>query len=107
MKSMRLEITTAASTPDTTVRRLDIASPKVTLNGAPPTKTCSSAPPAAILLKENTHGYSLSIQVPCEPTFPFSGEIYPGTYTVSVAGNSYSNLPQGTPFVVYRQLEIR
>ena len=73
---------------------------KVTLNGAPPSSSCSTSSPATVLLHEITQGYNLTIAVPCTPSFAWSGNIYPGTYKVSVAGNSNSNLPQGTAFVV-------
>ena len=79
---------------------------KITLNGAEPTSTCTSSSPASVLLREVTQGYSLTIAVPCNTMFAWSGTVYPGTYKVSVAGNSNSNLPQGSAFIANAALPL-
>lgn len=79
---------------------------KVTLNGATPAATCSSASPATVILQDAAQGYSLSVPVPCNSMFAWSGTVYPGTYKVLVAGNSYSNLPVGSSFVASPALKV-
>ena len=52
-----------------------------------------------VRLSNDKLGYSFDLSVPCSSsTFAWSGSIFPGTYDVSVAGASYSNLPS-QPFV--------
>lgn len=78
----------------------------VTLNKAPPMRTCSSASPATVIFKELAQGYTLTMASVCDTAFSFAGTVYPGTYEVSVAGTSFSNLPQGSPFVAVDQLVV-
>jgi hypothetical protein len=71
----------------------------LTLNGIAPTTSpaCSGnpdQPKATVRLTSAKLGYAFELPVPCSSsTFGFSGEVFPGTYAVSVAGGSYSNLP--------------
>src|SRR5690606_12685912 len=41
-----------------------------------------------------------------DATASFNGTVYPGTYKVSVAGTTFSNLPQGSAYVVHPSLAI-
>jgi hypothetical protein len=79
---------------------------RVTLNGQVPTKTCTSAAPGYVNLYEAAAGYTLQIPIACDATLSFNGQIYPGTYKVSVIGTSYSNLPSGTSYVVYDRVAV-
>jgi alpha-D-ribose 1-methylphosphonate 5-triphosphate synthase subunit PhnG len=71
----------------------------ITLNGAAPTSdpACSqnpTQPKAVVRLTNAKMGYSFDLQVPCSSsTFAWTGDVFPGTYAVSVAGGNYSNLP--------------
>ena len=82
---------------------LDVATASIagtiTLNGAAPTTSpgCSGNPTqskATVHLANSKLGYSFDFDVPCSSsTFAWSGQLFPATYAVSVAGGSYSNLP--------------
>ncbi len=78
----------------------------ITLNDLPPMKTCSTSSPATVIFKEVADGYTLTLAALCNTAFSFSGTVYPGTYDVSVAGTSFSNLPQGSPFLAVEKLVI-
>ncbi|HEX9103376.1 MAG TPA: hypothetical protein VF997_14290 [Polyangia bacterium] len=72
----------------------------ITLNGTAPTSdpACTGSPSqskAVVRLTNAKLGYAFDLQVPCSSsTFAWSGDVFPGTYAVSVAGSSsYSNLP--------------
>jgi hypothetical protein len=72
----------------------------VTLNGAAPTTTaaCTASPTAAkatVHLTDSTNGYRFDLDVPCSSsTFQWGGSVFPGTYVVTVDGDStYSNVP--------------
>jgi len=78
----------------------------ITLNDLPPMKTCSTSSPATVIFKEVADGYTLTLAAVCNTAFSFSGTVYPGTYDVSVAGTSFSNLPQGSPFLAVEDLVI-
>lgn len=80
---------------------------KILLNGMLPTSTCMTASPATVLFNELTDGYSLSTALPCDPAFPFTTTIYPGTYRVSVQGSTNSNLPTGSPFVAIDRIKLQ
>ena len=106
---------------DPTMAALDVKTVqlagRVTLNGADPVKTgtgCTNYPSqskANIRLTEPTRNYSFLISIPCSATdFAFSATVYPGTYRVTVEGNSYagyiySNLPT-QPYVIASRLQI-
>ncbi len=83
----------------------------LTLNGVAPTSdpACTNSPTqtkAIVRLANAKLGYSFDLTVPCSSsTFAWSGQIFPGTYTVSVAGSQYSNLPD-TPFVANSALAV-
>ncbi len=80
----------------------------VTLNGAQPTSTCSSADRATVRMEDSQRGYTFNIPVPCNggsSVFTFTGAVYPGTYRVSVIGG-LSNLPQGTPYIANQALTV-
>ncbi|MCU1280068.1 MAG: hypothetical protein JWM53_3614, partial [bacterium] len=84
----------------------------VTLNGAAPTTlpSCNpsaSTPKASVRLTDVARGYSFDLPVPCSAsTFSWSGVVFPGTYRVSVIGDSnYSSLPAQS-FVANGQLDI-
>ena len=79
---------------------------KVLLNGSIPTTTCMTASPATVVLFETTRGYRFSLPVPCSPTFAWNATVYPGTYKVTVQGNTNSNLPTGSAFVALPALPI-
>jgi hypothetical protein len=79
---------------------------KITLNGAPPIRTCTSATPANVLLVDHAHHYALTIPAACNDAFAFSGNVYPGIYEISVQGTTYSNLPQGSPYVAVELIQI-
>jgi hypothetical protein len=67
----------------------------VTMNGAQPTSSCSSADRATVKLDDAARDYHFSFPVPCNgATTPFSwtGVVFPGTYRVTVTGG-YSTLP--------------
>jgi uncharacterized alpha/beta hydrolase family protein len=78
------------------VPTVDVAG-TVTLNGAAPklnASACSDyADPsnvtaATVTLVENTYHYQFGFPITCSATsFSFSGSIFPGTYTATVAGN--------------------
>jgi hypothetical protein len=91
----------------------------VTLNGAAPTvgTSCSGNPQVAtsdIQLVESTKGYVIDLYTRCgDPTFAFTGKLYPGSYVVrvnNINGTNYSNLPQapsaGQSFVANAALII-
>ena len=72
----------------------------VTLNGAAPMPepTCTTNPTyvtSRIRLTEVTNGYSFTLSTLCKDSgFPFSAQIFPGTYRITVDGtNAYSSLP--------------
>jgi hypothetical protein len=80
----------------------------VTLNGTMPSTstTCNPSPTTAkahVVFTDGADGYSFTVPIACSsPNFSFNGVVYPGIYSVSVAGvNGYSNLPTqsylGTP----------
>jgi hypothetical protein len=83
----------------------------ITLNAAAPTSdpACSGNPMAAKAIVQLTNaklGYAFALPVPCSSsTFAWSGEIFPGTYAVSVAGGNYSNLPD-QPFLANGALTV-
>jgi hypothetical protein len=83
----------------------------LTLNGQAPTSdpACTSSPTstkAVVRFADAKHGYSFDLEVPCSSsTFAWSGQIFPGTYTVSVAGSQYSNLPDA-PFTANAGLAV-
>ncbi len=71
----------------------------ITLNGAAPTTTCttgSTYSKAAVHLTDAKQGYRFDLPVSCsQADFSWSGNVYPGTYAVTVDGGSgYSNLPR-------------
>src|SRR5262249_21094270 len=92
-----------AVTANTTGVALDVKPATVagtlTLNGQAPTSdpACTSSPTsqkAIVRFADAKNGYSFDLNVPCSSsTFAWSGQIFPGTYSVSVAGSQYSNLP--------------
>jgi hypothetical protein len=53
-------------------------------------------------LTDPTLGYVIPISVVCDPTFPFQADVY----QVSIIGTIFSNLPQGSPYIVYQRLAI-
>ena len=71
----------------------------ITLNAAAPTSdpACTSNPlqtKAVVRLTNATLGYAFDFEVPCSSsTFAWSGDVFPGTYQVTVSGSDYSNLP--------------
>ncbi|MBL8956965.1 MAG: hypothetical protein JNK82_39700 [Myxococcaceae bacterium] len=69
----------------------------VTQNGTVPTGgTCTSSPRGYVALTDAAQGYSFSLPIPCMGSpATFSGAVYPGTYKVTVSGNSAngSSLP--------------
>ncbi|MBL8950189.1 MAG: hypothetical protein JNK82_05395, partial [Myxococcaceae bacterium] len=69
----------------------------VTQNGMVPTGgTCTSSPRGYVNLVDAAQGYSFSFPIPCMGSpATFGGAVYPGTYRVTVAGNSAngSSLP--------------
>jgi hypothetical protein len=71
---------------------------KVTMNGADPTNggDCASRPTAtkaSVVLADAGKGYSFTLPLSCgDNDFTFLGTIFPGTYRVTVQGNSYSGL---------------
>jgi len=71
----------------------------ITLNAAAPTSdpACTSNPlqtKAVVRLTNATRGYAFDFEVPCSSsTFAWSGDVFPGTYQVTVSGSDYSNLP--------------
>jgi hypothetical protein len=72
----------------------------ITLNGAAPTTNPScdadpAAPKATVTLTDVARGYKFALPVACSSTmFAWSGVVFPGTYSVSVVGESdMSNLP--------------
>ncbi len=71
----------------------------ITLNAAAPTSdpACTNSPTATKAIVRLTNaklGYSFDLTVPCSSsTFAWSGEVFPGTYAVTVSGGNYSNLP--------------
>ncbi len=83
----------------------------ITLNGAAPSTdpSCTSSPDATkavVRLTNDKLGYSFDLDVPCSSsTFTWSGSIFPGTYDVSVAGATYSNLPT-QPFLANGSLAV-
>lgn len=83
----------------------------LTLNGIPPTTspTCANYPDqtkATVRLTNAKLGYSFELPVPCSSsTFAFSGDVFPGTYTATVTGGDYSNLPS-QPFVANTALTV-
>lgn len=84
----------------------------VTLNGAAPTPTsyCSGSPTATqatVVLQDKTNGYSFTLLIPCSSTtLAWSGTVFPGTYSVSVVGQSYySSLPT-SPYVAKDALAV-
>ncbi|MGZ3406099.1 MAG: hypothetical protein ACXVAN_06610 [Polyangia bacterium] len=84
----------------------------VTLNGAAPTTlpSCNPSPStskASVRLTDVARGYSFDLPVPCSAsTFSWSGVVFPGSYRVSVIGDSnYSSLPAQS-FVANAQLDI-
>ena len=92
---------------------------KVTLNGATPKvgSVCPGNPTlstSSIQFTEKTAGYIITLATYCnDNTFSYSGQLYPGTYTVRVNnpnGTNYSNIP-GTPsnslsYVAVAQIQI-
>ena len=72
----------------------------IIVNGATPmlNSSCATYPnetTANVTFVEQSHGYSFTFGSLCsDPTFGFSGTIYPGTYQVSVSGTSWANVPQ-------------
>ena len=71
----------------------------VTINGATPTATCPSASTsytkAVVHLSDAKDGYRFDVPVTCAQTdWAWSGNVYPGTYVVTVdGGDGYSNIP--------------
>ncbi|MDB4970025.1 MAG: hypothetical protein JWN44_5714 [Myxococcales bacterium] len=85
----------------------------VTLNGAAPATlpSCNPNPTASkatVHLVDVARGYSFDLPVPCSTTsFAWSGVIFPGTYKVTVTGDSnYSSLPIDS-FVANAQLDVK
>ena len=84
----------------------------ITLNGVAPTSdpSCTGNPmqPKAVVHLSNAKmGYSFDLQVPCSSsTFAWTGEVFPGTYAVSVAGGNYSNLPDQA-FLANAALDVK
>lgn len=86
----------------------------ITLNGTAPMDLgdwCSrntTEAKAMVQFTENARGYQFSFDALCNsPTYAFSGVVFPGTYTVRVAGrfDSVTNLPT-TSYVVRDALAI-
>ncbi len=80
----------------------------VTMNGAVPASTCTSADRATLVFEDAANGYAFDIAVPCNGAttpFTFGGFVYPGTYKVSVTGGS-SALPKAN-FVVQPALTVK
>jgi len=83
----------------------------ITLNAAAPTTdpSCTqdpSAQKAVVRLTDAKHGYAFDLPVLCSSSsFAWSGQVFPGTYTVSVGGGNYSNLPD-QPFVANSALVV-
>src|SRR4051812_29093487 len=72
----------------------------ISLNGAAPTTlpACNAQPASAkanVHLVDSARGSSFDLPVPCSSTtFAWSGVVFPGTYKVTVSGDSnYSSLP--------------
>ena len=71
----------------------------VTLNAATPSTdpACTGSPDSTKVMVSLTNdklGYAFNIAVPCSSsTFAWSGQVFPGTYDVTVAGANYSNVP--------------
>ena len=74
----------------------------ITVNGVMPAlnSSCATYPgetTATVSFVEVTHDYSFDFNSLCsDPSFGFSGSVYPGTYRVSVSGTSWSNVPQAS-----------
>ena len=83
----------------------------ITLNSATPSTdpACSSSPDttkAIVRLTNDKLGYSFDLDVPCSSsTFAWSGQVFPGTYDVTVAGANGSNLPT-QPFLANSALAV-
>ena len=61
---------------------------------------------AVVRLTNATLGYAFDFQVPCSSsTFAWSGQVFPGTYKVTVSGSNYSNLPTEA-FVANASLDV-
>jgi len=73
---------------------------RITLNGAAPTRTCTSASPATVRFVDAARGYNLALAAACDTAFSFAGQVYPGTYRVTVVGTTYSNLPRDSEYMV-------
>jgi hypothetical protein len=83
----------------------------ITLNAAAPTTdpSCTNSPSsqkAVVRLTDAKHGYAFDLPVLCSSSsFAWSGQVFPGTYTVSVGGGNYSNLPD-QPFLANSALVV-
>jgi hypothetical protein len=84
----------------------------ITLNGAMPTPSpsCTNTSPynkAVVHFYDKTNNYQFDLPLPCMATdFSWSGAVYPGNYTIAVAGiGTYSNLPT-QPFVGVTSLAV-
>jgi hypothetical protein len=83
----------------------------ITLNAATPSTDpeCTQSPDstkAMVRLSNEKLGYSFNFPVPCSSsTFTWGGDIFPGTYDVTVAGANYSNLPS-QPFLAMSSLAV-
>ena len=101
-------------TTDTSALVMDVktvqVSGKVTLNGATPIvgSLCPANPTlstAVLRFTETTKGYVVDLNTLCsDKTFSFSGQLYPGTYSVRVSNpndSRFSNLPVSSTSVSY------
>jgi len=87
----------------------------VTMNGKAPTfgpycKSTSSTRFLRVTFREQKKGYTITMLKRCSDKphdFSFEGQVFPGTYKVSVSGytTGYSNLPT-TPQVIYDALSL-
>jgi hypothetical protein len=85
----------------------------ITHDGAVPADAegCANSPDSAkavVQLYEIGRGYNFQLRVPCNAaTYAFGGEVYPGTYRVSVWGTDpyWTHLPQ-SPYVVISRIAI-
>jgi hypothetical protein len=97
-----LAVTTDVSDVVLDVRTLHVSG-IVTLNGAAPMldAMCAGNPSYVtthVALTDASRGYTFSFNTLCkDKTFPFAGDIYPGTYAATVDGtNTYSDVPAAT-----------
>ncbi|HWE29106.1 MAG TPA: hypothetical protein VHB97_13955 [Polyangia bacterium] len=93
-----LAVTSAMSNLALDVKTANVAG-TITLDSAAPTSdpACTGNPTqskAVVRLTNAKLGYAFDLTVPCSSsTFAWTGQVFPGTYAVTVAGSNYSNLP--------------